>query len=57
MVEGSHHSPESSIIYKTNIEKTCNKKIAVSEDRTPTIAEKGLPDNRYDRSAKPDFYL
>ena len=38
--------------------KSCQKKkIAVSEDRTPTIAEKCLLDNRYDRSATPDFYL
>ena len=56
VVAGSHHSPESFII---NIHKKENIKkiLALSEDRTPTIAEKCFSDNRCDRSAKPDFYL
>ena len=57
MVAGSHHSQESFIIYIKKIEKTLKKILAISEDRTPTVAAKCLSDNRYYRSAKPDFYL
>ena len=57
MVAGSHHSPESFIIYIKKIEKTLKKILTISEDRTPTVAEKCLSDNRCNRSAKPDFYL
>ena len=56
MVAGSHHSPESFIIY-IKIEKTLKKILAISEDRTPNEAEKCLSANRCNRSAKPDFYL
>ena len=56
MVAGSHHSPESFIIYIKNRENT-KKLLATSEDRTPTVAGKCLSDNRCNRSAKPDFYL
>ena len=38
MVAGSHHSPESFIIYIKNREK--KKILAISEDRTPTVEEK-----------------
>ena len=44
-------------IYIYKIEKTFKKILAISEDRTPTVAEKCLSDNRCNRSAKPDFYL
>ena len=56
VVAGSHHSPESFIVYIKNRENT-KKILATSEDRTPTVAEKCLSDNRCNRSAKPDFYL
>ena len=60
MVAGSHHSPESFIIYIKNGENT-KKILATSEDRTPTVAEKCLSNDRCtrgcNRSAKPDFYL
>ena len=40
MIAGSHHNPESFIIYiKKKIEKTF-KNLALSEDRTPIVAEK-----------------
>ena len=39
MVAGSHHSPESFIIY-IKIEKIFKKILALSEDRTPTVEEK-----------------
>ena len=41
MVAGSHHSPESFVIYIKNRENT-KKILATSEDRTPTVAEKCL---------------
>ena len=44
-------------LYIYKIEKTLKKIIAISEDRTPTVAEKCLSDNRCNRSAKPDIYL
>ena len=40
MVAGSHHSPESFIIYIYKIEKILKKILALSEDRTPTAEEK-----------------
>ena len=40
MVAGSHHSPESFIIYIKKIEKILKKILALSEDRTPTVEEK-----------------
>ena len=39
MVAGSHHSPESFIINIKNRENI-KKILAISEDRTPTVAEK-----------------
>ena len=40
MVAGSHHSPESFIIYIKNREKNKKKVLVISEDRTPTVEEK-----------------
>ena len=40
MVAGSHHSPESFIIYIKNRENIKKKILALSEDRTPTVEEK-----------------
>ena len=57
MVAGSHHSPESFIIYVKKIEKTLKKILAISEDRTPTVAQKCVKNKRCNLSAKPDFYL
>ena len=39
MVAGSHHSPESFIIYIKNRENIKKKILALSEDRTPTVEE------------------
>ena len=39
MVAGSHHSPESFIIYIKNRENI-KKILAISEDRTPTVEKK-----------------
>ena len=57
MVAGSHHSPESFIIYIKNRDNIKKKILAITEGRTPTVEEKYLSDNRCNRSAKPDFYL
>ena len=40
MVAGSHHSPESFIIYIKNRENIKKKIFVISEDRTPTVEEK-----------------
>ena len=40
MVAGSHHSPESFIIYIKNRENIKKKILAIGEDRTPTVEKK-----------------